>query len=75
MALIIKDVTRSFSIPAANGKPLVKLTDPNPAFTVEEVVSHYANVYPELTTATIDGPKMTENGAEYEFKKTVGTKG
>lgn len=75
MTLVINDVNRHFSIPAANGKPYVKLEDPNPSFTPEEVMNHYANIHPELTTATVSGPKMTHNGAEYEFKSTVGTKG
>lgn len=75
MALTITDIERRFTIAAGNGKPAIKLEDPNPAFTPEEVMNHWANIHPELTTATIEGPKMTANGAEYEFKNTVGTKG
>lgn len=75
MALQITSVKRSFTIPAANGKAQVILEDINPALTPVEVLNFYSNAYPELTTATIDGPKMTEDGAKYEFKRTVGTKG
>lgn len=75
MALNITTVARKFSFIPAKGGAALKLADPNPAFTPAEVMNFYSNAHPELTTATIDGPKMTDNGAEYEFKKTVGTKG
>ena len=54
---------------------LVKLPDPNPQFTVEEVLQFYGNQYPELTTATLDGPKIEGKSAVYSVKTTVGTKG
>lgn len=73
MALNIQGVERSFKC-KINGKEQT-LQDPNPAFSPDEVMLFYANTYPELTTATVAGPIMNENGADYEFKTTVGTKG
>ena len=73
MALDIKGVIRTFKC-KVNGKEQV-LEDPNPSFSPDEVMLFYANTYPELTTATVNGPVMTDNGASYEFKTTVGTKG
>jgi PRTRC genetic system protein C len=34
----------------------VKLPDPNPDFTVEQVRDMYVNTYPELATAAVEGP-------------------
>jgi len=53
----------------------VTLPDPNPDFTVEEVLQFYSGQYPELTTATLEGPKVNGNTAVYSVKTTVGTKG
>jgi len=74
MALQVTEVEKTFKFTPKNGKPVV-LEGHNPNFSPEEVLSFHAHAYPELTTATIAGPKMTDNGAEYEFKTTVGTKG
>jgi PRTRC genetic system protein C len=53
----------------------VELVDPNREFTVDEVVQFYTTSHPELTTCTVDGPKIEGDTAIYEFKTTVGTKG
>ena len=53
----------------------VTLPDPNPEFSVEEVMQFYSPQYPELTTANIEGPKVSGNAAVYQAKTTVGTKG
>lgn len=53
----------------------VTLPDPNPEFTVQEVLRFYSTQYPELTTATLDGPKTEGDKAVYSVKTTVGTKG
>ena len=53
----------------------VTLPDPNPDFTVSEVLQFYSNQYPELTTATLEGPKTEGGAAVYSVKTTVGTKG
>jgi PRTRC genetic system protein C len=41
----------------------------------EEVMKFYASEYPELTNATLNGPKVVGDRAEYVAKATVGTKG
>lgn len=53
----------------------VTLPDPNPEFSVQEVLQFYSPQYPELTTATIEGPKVQGKTAVYSAKTTVGTKG
>ncbi len=53
----------------------VTLPDPNPEFTTNEVLQFYSNQYPELTTATLDGPKTESGKAVYSVRTTVGTKG
>ena len=51
------------------------LEDPDISFSDEEVKEFYADVYPELTQATIEGPEPSEDGLIYTFVKAVGTKG
>lgn len=53
----------------------VTLPDPNPEFSVQEVLNFYSGQYPELTTATLDGPKVEGKQAVYSVVTTVGTKG
>ena len=53
----------------------VKLADPNPAFTLTQVRDFFANVYPEIINADIDGPEVVGNKNVYKFRKAVGTKG
>lgn len=73
MALQITSLNRSFQF--TKDKKELKLPDPNPAFTPAEVMQFYSTQHPELTTSTIDGPKIENAKAVYEFKTTVGTKG
>lgn len=73
MALDVKHLKREFKF--KKDGTLVTLPDPNPQFTVEEVFRFYSGQYPELTTATLDGPKVEGNAAVYSVKTTVGTKG
>lgn len=69
MALDIKTLKRVFK----NGK--TELSDPDISMTPDDVMSFYSNTYPELTTSTVQGPKIEGDTAVYEFKTTVGTKG
>lgn len=69
----IKGLKRKFIITIGGNK--VPLADPDPARSPEQVMSLYANQYPELTTATVDGPHYSDDGIEYLFKTTIGTKG
>lgn len=69
MSLKIERATREFRY---NGIPL---TDPNPAMTAEQVRDFYANVYPEIVSAAIEGPEAKGAKAVYTFRRAVGTKG
>ena len=51
MALVINEMTRSFTFKKGNEK--ITLADPNPNDTPEMVMNYYSNMYPELTTATV----------------------
>ena len=73
MPLEVKGMTRSFKF--KKGTEYVTLADPGTDFTPDMVMSYYSNMYPELTTATVHGPVIREDMAEYEFKTTIGTKG
>ena len=73
MALEIKGLKRVFKL-KKNGETL-RLDDPNPEMTVNDVMDYYSMTYPELTTATPHGPVMEDDCAVYEFKTTIGTKG
>lgn len=71
MALQITGLKRVFKL----SDKKTELTDPNPNMSIEEVQKFYSGKYPELTNATINGPKVIEDKAEYSFTATVGTKG
>lgn len=73
MALQVSNLKRTFSY-RQNGRD-VNLPDPNPNLTPAEVAKFYAMSHPELTTASVDGPKVAGDSATYEFRTTVGTKG
>lgn len=53
----------------------VNLADPSPAFTLEQVRDLYANTYPEILNADIDGPTVEGTQQVYTFRRAVGTKG
>ena len=65
----IQNLTREFRY---NG---VVLADPNQSFTLTQVRDFYANVYPEITSADIEGPEQVGAKAIYTFRRAVGTKG
>jgi PRTRC genetic system protein C len=73
MAIEVTNLKRVFKFKKDNKN--VDLADPNPEFTVTEVIQFYSTQHSELTTCTIDGPKIEGDAAVYEFKTTVGTKG
>ena len=73
MALETLNLDREFRFDK-NGTT-VRLSDPNPDFSTNEVLQFYSGQYPELSTATLDGPKTDGNKAVYSVKTTVGTKG
>ena len=64
-----KVLARSFTY---NG---VKLPDPDPKMTPEEVKTIYSHQYPELATAAITGPEGTAETLHYSFVRAIRTKG
>lgn len=73
MALVVTTLPRVFKF--KKDGTTVNLPDPNPEMSVDEVIQFYSPQYPELTTATLDGPKTEDGKAVYSVKTTVGTKG
>jgi len=65
----IKELTRSFSY---NG---VSLADPGTHITPEQVRDIYTATYPELSTASVEGPEVKKGTLSYTFRRAVGTKG
>jgi len=53
----------------------IKLTDPEPKWSVEAVMNFYANTYPILTTAKVSAPQIREDTIQYQFESVMGTKG
>ncbi|MDO5615552.1 MAG: PRTRC system protein C [Cruoricaptor ignavus] len=53
----------------------IKLTDPNPQWSVESVLNFYSNQYSILTTAKVSAPKIVEDSVQYVFESAMGTKG
>jgi PRTRC genetic system protein C len=64
-----KVLSRSFTY---NG---VKLPDPDPRMTPEEVKIIYSHQYPELATAAITGSGPSGEQLQYSFVRAIGTKG
>lgn len=73
MALEVINLERQFKF-KRDGKEVI-LPDPNKEFSVQEVIQFYSGQHAELTTCTIDGPKIEGDKQLYEFKTTIGTKG
>lgn len=69
MAIKVQKLSREFSF---NG---VKLPDPNPDMTVEQVRTMYTPRYPDITTAVIEGPEAVGGKQVFRFVRAVGTKG
>jgi len=53
----------------------ISLSDPEPKLSPQAVLNFYANTYPELVTAKIDGPVIADDQVQYQFVSTIGTKG
>lgn len=69
MAIKATAASRAFTF---NG---VDLPDPAPTMSPDEVRELYSATYPELTTATIEGPEVRGDRLVYSFRRAVGTKG
>lgn len=53
----------------------IRLTDPEPKWSVEAVMNFYANTYPILTTAKVSAPVIRDDTVQYRFESVMGTKG
>ncbi len=73
MPLVTSGMTRKFTF--RHGAETLTLDDPDPCMSPDRVMSFFSNTYPELTTATVHGPKIENDEAIYEFKTTIGVKG
>ena len=71
--LIAKHLDRIFLL-KENGTD-IRLTDPEPSWSVEVVMNFYANTYPILTTAKISAPRIEDDTVQYRFESVMGTKG
>lgn len=71
--LVAKQLDRVFLL-TENGTDL-RLTDPEPSWSVEAVMNFYANTYPILTTAKVLAPRIEEDTVQYRFESVMGTKG
>jgi PRTRC genetic system protein C len=69
MSISIAAVIREF---AYNG---MSLLDPGPTFTPDQVRDLYTAQYPELTTATVDGPEIKDAVMRFTFVRAAGAKG
>jgi PRTRC genetic system protein C len=69
MALTVTKPVREFLFSG------VRLPDPNPSMSVEEVRAFFCTTYPELATAVVNGPEAIGNKLRYTFDRAVGSKG
>ncbi|WP_026713764.1 PRTRC system protein C [Flavobacterium daejeonense] len=53
----------------------IKLSDPEPKWSVQAVLNFYSNTYPILTTAKISAPVIKDDTVQYRFESAIGTKG
>ncbi|WP_168788841.1 PRTRC system protein C [Paraburkholderia aromaticivorans] len=49
--------------------------DPGPSFSPESVRDLYTAQYPELTTASVDGPEVSGETMTYKLVRAAGAKG
>ncbi len=53
----------------------VRVPDPGPDLTVEQVRDLLTPNYPEIATATLTGPEDTGSALRYTFARAIGSKG
>jgi PRTRC genetic system protein C len=73
MALEVSNVKREFTF-KRDGKD-IPLTDPNPEFSVEEVLKFHSAFFPELTNGMVEGPKVVGDKASYTVSTKAGKLG
>jgi PRTRC genetic system protein C len=73
MALQVTQLKRKFVLDNdGDEKPL---SDPSSAMTPQEVLKHYLPIYPELTNARVEGPRVEAGQAVYKLTTEAGTHG
>ena len=65
-------VTKMIRVFQFNG---IRLPDPNPEMSVDNVKALYSAQYPELTTAVVNGPEAVGDKLRYTFDRAIGSKG
>lgn len=73
--LMVKNVVREFKLKRNNSKDDVELPDPNSNMEPNDVMKFYSGQYPELTSASVNGPTMKNGKAIYLFETVIGEKG
>ena len=53
----------------------VRIPDPGPELTVEQVRDLLTPNYPEIATASVSGPEATGSVLRYTFNRAIGSKG
>jgi PRTRC genetic system protein C len=53
----------------------VRIPDPAPNMTVEQIRDFLAPSYPEIATAILTGPEDTGTVLRYTFSRAIGSKG
>ncbi len=53
----------------------LRLPDPGSKLSVEQVREMYAMTYPEILTASLEGPEAVGNKLVYRFSRAIGSKG
>ena len=71
--LVATQLERRFSF--KDKEQEIKLADPSATFSPEAVLNFYAQTYPILTNAKIEGPAIMDDAVQYKFVSTIGTKG
>jgi len=49
--------------------------DPNSALSVDQVRDVLAAAFPEIATAALTGPEVTDTAMRYTFSRAIGSKG
>lgn len=53
----------------------IRIPDPGPELTVDQVRDLLTPNYPEIATASVSGPEATGSVLRYTFSRAIGTKG
>lgn len=73
--LTVTTLKRVFIFEDTAGKEKIRLSDPNPKLTPEEVLDHYSAAYPSLSTALVLPGEQKGDIMEFEIKDNFGSKG